>query len=175
MSANARIYLPHDARIKEVAYVIALSSGLTFSRRTDKNGTHTYIPGLRIETLDGLDMIEEIVASPMISIKSIDGHTQHSVMYFFESSEYADYSRALYPKSTPYWLAIGKRLITFFGGMLIYRDDKDSEKIVFPKPSTRQYNPEDDDQYSEHELRYFKLSVLSEIEIEAMRKYAAYP
>jgi len=40
----------------------------------------------------------------------IDGQTLHWVMYSFEESSYPSYSRLLNPPSTPYWLAVGKRL-----------------------------------------------------------------
>lgn len=172
MSVNTQIYLPHDVEVHDVANVIALASGLTYVLRPTRNSNQTvvYIPRMSVTMSSG--------NFPMAKIKVVgqlaDGQNSHEVYYHFEDCEFPEYSRLLMPVSSPYWLAIGKRLIDFFGGLLIF-DDCDREKFIErPKPIAH-YDSGNDEQYLARQRAFLGVHKLTATEIDDMRQHAAYP
>jgi hypothetical protein len=52
----------------------------------------------------------------------VDGEINHRVSLLYESCYLFGHDRQLLPKSTAFWVAVGRRLIAFFGGGLAYDD-----------------------------------------------------
>lgn len=169
MSVNAHITLSHDAWVIDVAQAIAVLSGIKPEWRTKDKFTFLWVPGMTMSASSGW-----WAAHIKINGQLVDGEAIHEVTLWFEDPEHPLYSRLLMPLSTPYWLAIGKRLIDFFGGVLIYQDHLPKESLHIPKRRPH-YNHNDDEQFSIRQDELFRLEPLRASDIQAMRPYAAYP
>lgn len=167
MDLNANILLPHDSYCHDVANVIGVLSGLRIVRRTNASYTYLEVPG--VEVSQGY-----FFEGARIDIRGrlVDRETRHSVTFFFEDSRNPDFSRLLMPKSTPYWLAIGKGLISFFGGILIYNDDPANGFIHVPK-WREHYNREDMKENCARQNELFSISPLKSEDLDAMSPFAA--
>jgi len=168
MGANAIIYLPHNARVTDVANVIGLLSGLPLTRRSDNGWTYVTVPGVDVNATTILGLAEIIIKGNLI-----DGQTMHHVFFHYEDTTHAEYSKILMPSSTPYWLAVGKGLIEFFGGKLVFNDCLSEEGIVSPKPRPH-YDQENNDQYEAFKKELFGVRALTTFDLLQMRQYAAY-
>ncbi len=95
------------------------------------------------------------------------------VLYHYEPSEID--GRLLMPPSTCWWIAVGRRLVDFFGGALDYNDCDDKD-INFrrPKKSRKMNAPEDGKPWYAFQERMLIVKPITEKEIQAMVKHAAY-
>ncbi len=119
MSVNTHIELPGHVCIRDVANAIGILAGLPIIEVARNHNKFRLVKGVYFSGFVSaapqcvfIDLLEELV----------DGSTCHRAVYGFESYEDSDYQRALTAASSPFWLAIGFRLIEFFGGRLICQD-----------------------------------------------------
>lgn len=114
MGANCQITLPHAVKVRDVADVIAACSGVRPGKRyLSHNGDWAaYCPGVEITP----NLNEPALAN--ITWVAPEGDTR-SVLYHFEWSAQG---RGLMPPTTPFWIAVGHRLVEFFGGSIDYND-----------------------------------------------------
>lgn len=89
-------------------------------------------------------------------------------------------SKALMPHSTATWCAIGKRLVDFFGGKLVYSDSSDDEDpdnyylVTEPKFPPRKKDDDPNERfYKYYELLYSERIITAE-EINNMKERCAY-
>jgi hypothetical protein len=114
MGANCQITLPHAVKARDVADVIVACSGVRPEKQYlgARDGWAAYCPGVTV------------TASPHdptlanICWRDPAGEEQR-VLYFFEWSAAG---RGLMPPSTAFWVAVGWRLVEFFGGSVVYND-----------------------------------------------------
>lgn len=93
------------------------------------------------------------------------------IMYHFELT---GGQRGLQPRSTPFWLALGKRLVDFFGGRVDFCDADDREAdYVRDKPRTHN-DPKDGTPWERFQQELFTFAPLTREEIEACQEFAAY-
>jgi len=109
MAVGSRIMLPPAVRVKDVAKCLGILAGLSPHREDG----YLEVNGVSISPAHS-----EAMCSIGLSGRMVEGRS-HSVYYFFES-EGGDY-RLLLPPSTPFWITLGKGLVDFFGGRIIYR------------------------------------------------------
>lgn len=102
----------------------------------------------------------------------IDGEQAHFVSYFFECKD-GKY-RYLYPKATPFWIAIGKGLCKFFGGKIDYHDcDAGGINASWKKP--RKCNsPEDGGAWYAFEQAKLDLKPITVKDMIKANKWAGY-
>lgn len=118
MSANTRIFLPSDVRSLDVAKAVAILAGLPPSS-TEYGLT---VKGLELSSSTPGAAVEFILRGPMV-----DGAREHQFSLSYENSDYPGHDRGIYVLSTAFWVAIGRRLIKLFGGVLHYTDCGDTE------------------------------------------------
>lgn len=138
MGIDSRIYLPPTVRIDDVADVIGALAGLTPEKSFfgSSEGWATHVPGVRAKATHTASMATIYVDAGNEGTL-IDGDRRHYVCYFFESLD-QDYKpcRYLLPRSTAFWIAIGRGLIRFFGGSLSYSDVDDTINETLPAKPT---------------------------------------
>ena len=169
MGVDALIKLPPDVRIDDVAKVIGVLAGLPIEKQPlDANGTWCIrVNGAKAEG------ILNIASCATIKIhgKLVDGEEDHHVMFHYEPDDGID--RLIMPRSTAFWISIGKRLIQFFGGKLTYSDcvggiDEQAEK---PRQSN---NPTDGKPWQDFQQEIADLKPITKPELKAANKVASY-
>lgn len=103
MGVNCLIYLPPDVTDTRLADAVAVLS----------------------------DAKVEIEATPYVGMGElhlesktplVDGEFRHRATFFLAHQREGNVWTHVYPKSTAFWCAMGKRLVDWFGGFLIYAD-----------------------------------------------------
>jgi hypothetical protein len=172
MSVNTLIVLPADTRSDDVADVIGILMGgkpdfILFGGRTP--GGYVKVEGVEIKTTSFYRMAEIIVRGTLI-----DGKTVHFVSYHFEGSKG---QRLLSPCSTALWIAVGLRLIKFFGGKMIYKDSAPPRAghydRSFPTPK-RGNSHEDGKKYADFQQELLHLKPLTSADLKKWERRAAY-
>lgn len=169
MGVNARIYLPHDVRIHDVANVIGLLAGLKY---TDD----WHIPGVKIRSSSSASYTRIEIAAPK-GKTLVDGEESHETSFSFEAGEDAGhYGRCLSPSSSAFWIAIGKKLAEFFGGAVIYKDGSSTKASDAPIKFKKQgrNNPEDGEPWYAFKRRIEKVKPLTEDDLMAAAWCSAY-
>lgn len=164
MGVNCRLHLPGNVRIRDVANVIGVLSGLPVRRR--ESG------GVDVDGVEVRDTGEPSMAQIKLYGRMVDGEVSHETFYHFEGH---GTSKLMTPKSRPYWIAVCGRLVMFFGGRLDYQDCDDSEcDYEVRAKSDAKNQPGDDPQWSDLQDRIASLTPLTLEEIEKAKPFAAY-
>lgn len=133
MGVDVKITLAPGARLRDVADVAGIAAGLPGERRrlTSAPGAwYLNVPGATVRGFDIVPGMAEItLTGPMV-----DGQTNHSATYHFEwdGGEVAGCT-GIISRSNPLWIAVGRRLVDFFGGTIDY-DDCDGVDIDYAAP-----------------------------------------
>lgn len=169
MGVNSHIYLEKDVRVRDVADVMGILAGLKPCKTTftTGDGWYTQVKGVKVETTTFPEMCTILLDGNMV-----DGEVFHYVNYFFESL-FGNY-RLLYPKATPFWIAIGVGLCKFFGGKIDYADcDEGNINARWKKP--RKSNcPEKDKAWYVFQEEKFNVKPITEKDMIKANKWAGY-
>lgn len=171
MGVDCRILLPADVRVKDVAMVMGILAGLPKEQmpldggkwfvRVNGAKANGYGPGA---ALPGC-------AEITLSGKMVDRLKVHEVMYHFEAEHGV---RLLMPSSTPFWLAVGRGLVDFFGGDVDY-NDWDDRDVDYHKEKPRQWNDsEEDAEWFAFQQAMFDVKPLTKADLKAMQPHAHY-
>jgi hypothetical protein len=120
--------------------------------------------------------VEEIPEMNHIDVTLPDGTRLH-VQYHQEVGAKWSGCKLMMPRSTAFWLAMGRRLIEFFGGGLVYSDhDFDGKTFneTVPPKSNDENGPEDGAPWQSFQDRVHAIQPLTRAEVRAMRRHAAY-
>jgi hypothetical protein len=167
MGVDCRIMLPPDVRLHDVADIIGLLAGCEKETITTKNGTYTRVKCVSIRTAGTPTLASIDIAKP-ITLKG--GDTAH-VYYHFETD--GNY-RLMSPRSTGWWIAVGKRLVDFFGGEVDY-SDCDEKEVDYKKPKPRKSNnPQDGAPWHKFQREKWATVPLTEAEVNECWTLAAY-
>lgn len=135
MGVDAKIYLEPHARTSQIFDVILKVIGHEFrptvlsihkgkpnlSEPPSKNNRWHLKP-----VIDDDNKIEPTdVRYNTISFQDAVGSNYNCLIHLDCEDEYFNYGKSLNPSSTPIWHAIGKRLVDFFGGKMLYSDCSD--------------------------------------------------
>lgn len=166
MSTNTRIILPTDVRIDDVATVIGKLAGLPAVKKDSDKSFFTSINGVKIIPSSMAEMAEIVLEGNMI-----DKQKKHFVYYFFEGEHG---KREICPKSTAFWVAIGKRLVEFFGGKIDY-NDCDNIDWDYESQIPREHNdPNDGKEWNDFQEEIYNLKPITKLELKEAQKFASY-
>lgn len=173
MGVDCKINLPDNVRVKDVADLIGIASGLPVNWEpcsNDRDLKFLRVPGVEVRQTSCVTM-------PEISIRSlgkllVDGKDIHHVYYHLESS-YG--GRSLGPPSTAYWIAVAHRLVDFFGGTIDYQDC-DEVRIDYrrAKKTRNQNSPEDGKPWHNFYKRLSEVKPITQEEMQKLDQFAAY-
>ena len=168
MGVDCRITLPPATRVRDVAMVIGALVGLPVEHRK---------PDSKYEGF-GWASVNKITYKSNSSIPEccniewtdLDGEPRN-VLYHFEFGD--DGCRGMLPRSTPFWLAIGMKLVDFFGGELD-KNDSDSVDCDYQKPVRNDISASDGKEWEKFQKRLLAVKPLTRADIDAEKKHASY-
>lgn len=169
MGVDCNIHLPSNVQVKDVASVIGVAAGLKSERKLlgHTDGWYLHVNGV------------EVIASPVVTLadillngKMIDGELRHEISYHFEPC--CGSGRLLMPRSTAFWIAIGRRLVDFFGGHMSYQDCDPSEDYTKWPKSNRLNCPQDGKPWQKFQERKEAVLPLTHADLVYCDEFAAY-
>ena len=165
MGVDTRIRLPGDVRVRDVADVIGILAGRKVSWGGSGKSRWVEVEGVTVESAQGVPQCANIQITPGDGVRP--DHIY--VLYHFEDDE--GNGRVLCPRSTPFWVAVGKRLVQFFGGTVDYQDCDDVEvDFKADKPRSRN-NPSDGKPWDDFQAEKAAIVPLTKEDVETCRKY----
>ena len=178
MGVNVQCSLPANVGISDASEVIGILAGLPVETIFVSGGK--YKEDWSYDTVPGVTIKGNVTSPTMadISIKGdlIDGEKLHYYYWHFEGS---NGSRSFSPKSTPFWIAICKGLVEFFGGELVYNDCSDSicdyRKVSRYSNDSEGFRFDDgEDLYTNMQERKRRIKPLTLDDLRAVREHASY-
>lgn len=168
MSVNCVIYLPPAARLTDVSKVIAILDGCPATKY--------------IHSKEGDD--REVWWTNVPDVKTQDAHTpecaqilwttngkKRSMLYHFELGKKGEHG--ITPGSTGWAIALGKRLVDFFGGYVDF-NDCDEIEVDYKKRAKWDIHGEDGPEWDHLQSRMLALKPLTKEEIQEATKVSGY-
>jgi hypothetical protein len=188
MGVDCDICLPHTARIRDVADVLATLAGAPGHMRPLRGSGEPFEvfvsdATIKIKHYEGgnldscLDV--EIYAPPDMNL--ITGTRHIGAMWFFDFSvgssvgglRYAHHGRGFKGRSTGFWIAAARGLIDFFGGWTDFNDCDDIEIDYFKQPK-RDLAAHDGAPYDAFQKRKGAVKPLTKADLAWAEQYASY-
>lgn len=179
MGVNCRIHLPDSCRVDVVANVMGALAGLPVTRHPLNSPSHprawsAHVEGAVVSNTNTPSMAR-IMLTATGDRKLFDGEPLHHTFYHFESSWGQHGGRVMLPRSFAFWIAIGRRLVDFFGGVLDYQDCDDSEMDYVGLDKGRKMNsPETGKPWQNLQERIAAIVPITKAEWRACDVFAAY-
>jgi hypothetical protein len=179
VGVDCRVVLPHRARLDDVVKVMGCLAGLP-TQWTESSGVRWLdVTGGRAKSYAPdwhLTSCAEIVLDPV----AVGDATIVRCMFHFDLAlggrnglRYEHSGRGIGPRSTPFWLAIGKGLVDFFGGVMDYQDCDDID-VDYQQPEREDIQAFDGEPWRLFQERIANVAALAEADLLAMRDAAAY-
>jgi hypothetical protein len=191
MSSNTKIYLNPHAKTEEVFKVIQKIMGADFTqstsggRKANKNLPCGENNPWFVKFKKVPENIIKLSDSQYFNFYFLDpiGNTQSS-MYFFEGLNDDFYSsnneKIMNPDSTALWGVLGKRLVDFFGGKVLFCDSADSDNpdnwhvCEDPKYPQKLQGESSNERYFRFYNSLFNEKLITSNELEEMKKVTRY-
>lgn len=136
MGSNVNIYLPPHAKTEKILEVIlkVLGNDFDHTQLNDKhkvdfnlptNDNNSWFLESKIKTKDYFKMEDPSMFS--CSFLDMAGNRLHTYLHTDSEDGHLPICKSLNPGSTAIWCVVGKRLVEFFGGQVIYNDCGDLE------------------------------------------------
>jgi hypothetical protein len=125
MGSNCDVYLPPDVEPDKVARLAGILAGLKATQQDIGRGGDptilTEVEGAGTKTC-GISGMDAITLRAPDGLTLVDGETNHFASFHYCSRYNGRIYNKLYPTSNVFWCALSKRLVQWFGGVLIYND-----------------------------------------------------
>lgn len=164
--AYCRVYLPSKARIVDVADVLAI---LTWAKASKSSITSKMFYTV-VHSAIQLGSADFASTSVTISWKIYGDGKKVSKAYYFEMG---DGFHGLVFSATDIGLALGKRLVDFFGGKCDYNDG-DGIKCDYTRPVRNDLTALEGELYQCLQERKFKLKPITQKEVDDLRVKSFY-
>lgn len=182
MGVSCVLTLPAAARIEDVADVMAALAGFPMQKlyfHNDPKGgwsaghkyPHPYLTVKPCGDTFCLPACANITITAPEGEELADGERAHFVMYHFEGG--AKGERLMLPPSTPFWIAVMRGVIDFFGGTLAYDDCDD--KISYRKSARKDIHASDGEQWYQLQKRKLAVNPITQAQYDFAFPLAAYP
>jgi len=171
MGVDCRVTLPPNVRLGHLRKVIGAVCGCpkTDAKLDKTGGVYARVDGVRAITTTVPEMVTII-----IDRQTVDGQTGHHVNYHFESDEGGG-THAMLPPSTAFWIAVMRRVVTFFGGRLDYNDSDETDwDYEVPFKSDAENCPQNGEKWNDLNRRILAIEPITEEEWRGCDQYAAY-
>ena len=166
MGSDCHVYLPPATRINDVAEVMGILAGN--KPRKEPLGDPEGSWAVRVPTIKA----ENSSVCGCAEITFWDSNKeQRWAFYHFEPSKTGE--RLLSVRSTGFWIAIGKRLVDFFGGRMTYNDCGMTEDD-YQQPHRTDIHESDGEPWQAFQQRIFDVKPLTKKEIKDAAKLSAY-
>lgn len=169
MGVSCNLYLRDDVRIDDVSTVMGILAGLPVEEvelRGASGGSYASVFCARPKPSNSPEMV-------IIELEGnlIDGQAGHFCFFHYEHEKQARY-RLLSMASTPFWCAIAKELVEFFGGYVDYKDT-DNVKVDFKAAGKfKKNNPVEDAEWQAFQNAILKIKPLTKKDLNEAKKYS---
>ena len=179
MGVDSHIYLPTDIGPHYFADALGIFAGLP-KKLVDRNNVMACdVEGVETKPTFTPSMGEIILRAPKGHLL-VDGEDTHEVNFHWGSRFKKEIWTLLSPRSTPFWVAVGTRLVDWFGGYLVYSDCGDFSGSNLYKGKRSHpvdddwFLPHDGDAWTEYQTEASKLTKVTDRELRAAWKKASY-
>lgn len=169
MGVNCNISLPANVRVDDVASVMGAAAGCEV-RKMLLNGTDSWAVRVLGVDVRGSDTCPGM-AVITIHNPTLDSESKHWCYYHFE---HRGGRRLLSPKSTAFWIAVGRRLVEFFGGRIDYRNCADVGFLEIPDKPDGLNHAEDGAEWDALQMRIAAVKPITKAEWRSLDAVAAY-
>jgi hypothetical protein len=168
MGVDTRISLPSNVRVRDVAKVMAASLGCKVTRfaipRSD---------GIFTECKDIL--IQSSSTAGLCDIEFHNCTVGPESQWFLFHWEFTGGRKGMLPRSTAINIAIGMRLVKFFGGSIDFQDcDSIQIDYIAGEKSNDENCPTDGREWDNLQKRILAIEPITDTEIQECEKFAAY-
>lgn len=175
MGVDCKVTLAPGARLQDVAEVIGIAAGLPSRRWELKTGRNegqflaVAVDGVSVKGYERMPQLAEI----SLDGPCVDGETVHGIAYHFEwSGGEVPGCTGLMPRSTPFWCAVMRRVVDFFGGSIDFNDSDETELDYFAPVAHRA--AADGRPWQEFQDAIASVEPVTPAEMDEARKWAAY-
>lgn len=173
MGVDTIVRLPDDVRVNDVCKATAVLAGLKFTKCYFKGDTSSWyieVAGSKVATTCVPEMVTIELDAGSDGLL-VDGIRHHSAYYHFEC-EHGPY-RTFSVRSTPFWIAVGAKLVKLFGGHMIANDcDNDiTHRATKPRPSN---HPSNGEPWQELQRAISNLKPVTKSDMDKASKWASY-
>lgn len=166
MGVNCIITLPNNARLRDVANAMGTLAGLpTHLEPLGEDSVHVVVNGVKTSPCG-----EGLEACAYIDLTKAGKRIAH-VMYHFEfdtgKGDVKDSCRGMIPDSTPFWCAMGRRLVEVFGGTYESQDCGRGIEAYASQKKNRLNGAVDGEEWNHHMRRLAAIKPITEAEIKA--------
>jgi hypothetical protein len=176
MGCDCYIYLPDNARLRDIQDVMGALMGYKKERSEFSGGWSAKVEGVKAEP-SGAGTVEMCILTgklPDGPAADARGEAGEGFMAFWHWEGHPGF-RLLSVKSTKFWITVGKKLVDFFGGYVDYNDCDDKEKDYVKKVKTKNENsPEDGKPWVKFQERIMAVEPITTEEYNKNQKFAAY-
>jgi hypothetical protein len=170
MGVDCKIHIPADVKLRDLEVAMGVAAGFCKEKKACGNSFYVKIEGVKVKGSEMFPMCPTIV----LEQQTLDKITGHHVMYHLEDSETHGKFKLLMPRSTPFWIAMGVKLVTIFGGYIDY-NDCDEIKSDFKRKKPRKFNdPGDGVEWEELQQALWDIKPITQEDLVAVRGYASY-
>lgn len=165
MGVDTHINLSPKARFQDVAIVAAILLGCK-PKLEPLGGTSSF--SCRVKGLETKPTVSETMAEILITPEY--GEIRH-LFYHFEFGD--DGCKGMAPRATAVNIALGVRLVEFFGGWVDFNDNDESERD-FKSDGLSFCNAEDGAEWDALQNAQYELRPITVSEVMQYEKYASY-
>ena len=171
MGVDCVATFPWRTRVSDVADVIGILAGLPAEQYSiaKSDGVFMQVNGVKVENCDHQPTMVTIKLDAGEGGKLVDGEQGHYTFWHFEGQN----GPSTMPRSTPFWIAVMRRAVEFFGGTLVYSDCGDMEPdLTFPEQPD--IHTEDNPGWDAFQLRKLSVKPITKQDMIECREVAAY-
>lgn len=176
MGCDCRVYLPDNARLRDIQDVMGALMGFKKEKQELSGGWRAKVKGVKAEN-SGSGTVEMLILSgtlPDGPAKIARRENGEGFMAFWHWEGHPGFHQ-LSVKSTSFWITVGKKLVDFFGGYVDFNDCDNKEKDYKKKVKTKSQNsPEDGKPWEKFQERIMAVEPITLAEFNANIKHAAY-
>lgn len=165
MGVDCKIALPPNVEIDTVARIIGISAGLPCEKQSLGLGIFNNAWSAEVKGIDITSVCPQMAQIKLIGFADkplVDGENEHFVFYHFEGSEVKGGNRLLMPRSTGFWLAIGVKLVQFFGGAIMPQDCNGKWTYKVPAKPNHLNCPQDGEPWQNLQERILAVKPITE-------------
>jgi len=178
MGVDCNIHLPANVRVRDVADIIGILAGKKTTVKTmNGGGLSVDVEGVKVEPTSIPEMVQITVKGPFSKdAQAARGDNEGLFCYYhFESEDKYVGWRDLNPRSTPFWCAVARSLVDFFGGEVDY-NDCDTTRVDYRRsPRTNLVNcPSNNPEWDRFQKRMAAARPLAAEDFKRADKVSAY-
>lgn len=125
MGVDLNLYLPLDVDEPWITDAVGVVAGLPTEFKLHKDGLHEFwatdVEGVKLNST-GVPSMGSLDLEFPDKRPFLDGEIHHSASYHFATEQNGSFYNMLMVRSRPFWIAVARKVVRFFGGILRYQD-----------------------------------------------------